>query len=305
MTYQKKRIREPGVYENFQGSSIPFLHESGNDISGTVIRNGKLDGAAGVFRTYGGGARNLTIENIELINGTYNADVLAGIYIGNNSDLTGLHIRNARAVMVEPISSSGDIYAVVTMSGKGETDFADGFLLEDLDFRMVGPGVSYSGYPNRDGIAIEGGYSNGLIRRVRIEGFPDGGMDIKSPGTRIEHYTAVGNDKSLRLWVPGQHGPIHSINPKGPHLQMMRGGERVFEYLKLEGPPNGAIVHFKTPQSMEGYDCTVRILDWDVSGLDPSQPIFAGSDPVIGKVRVVLPDGTVVDNPGTTLADVL
>jgi hypothetical protein len=254
-----------------------------------VIEDVDAPRAACLWRQYGSstaGLAGMRIERCRITAGRYARGVARGLFMGSGR-ISGLTIRQCTYEGAEPITDPGDIYGGITLAGKSANDGGAGFLFEDVELR--GFRTAYADatrYRNADGIAVEPGYADGVIRRVLVADADDGGIDMKGRNWRIEHFTAERCARSVRRWSPGVDGPIASLDPTSAHVQAMACGEWVIEHVTARGAPHVPLVRFEDGAS------TVRILSWDVTGLDMSQQVLARrGDAPRGSCRLILPDG--------------
>lgn len=286
------------VRENWKGSGMSAVYKQQTDVTcdGVVFRDWDLDKCGVFFRNYGGPLRNVIIERVRMTNAQYSPGVGAAIFMHSNDVIENVVIRDFYYEGVEGITTPGDVYAAITLAGKDANDYGSNFLFENGIIK--GSTVNYTGanagrYPNRDGIAVEGKYTDGVIRRVEFHDAADGGIDMKGLRWKIEDSSFFNCDKSIRRWSPpveGGDGAILSVKPRECHLMSMINaetkGEWVIEYMEARSDnPNTALVKF------ENYGGVVRILDGDFSGLPEKQVWAKRGDAPKGKSLLILPDG--------------
>lgn len=275
-------------------SAVYKLKDKAVVLDGITFADMQLNDVGTLFRGYSGTNKNMVIENIDM-KCRYFAGVGASIYQSDSVAIENLTIRNVRYVGVTPITSAGDIYAPITLAGKASDDVGKGFLFENLEISECWTeytGSSVGHYANRDGIAVEHGYTDGLIHKVRIKNGSDAGIDMKGINWRIHDAVIENFRENLKLWTGGNHGHIKLVNPRFAGAVICPEGVNSnsvfnFEHLALEW------TNVKTPVFyFQRSPSEVFVKSADTSKLPKGFVWGKAEGKAKGKCKIHLPDGT-------------
>jgi hypothetical protein len=282
----QKRLTASGSFSNRTSSiSCPYAAKDSADIGSIYIGDHNLDGAAGVIRLYNGTVGTLTVERVSLLRGRYASGIICGLVHLAGCDVGSIIIRDCDYERIEPITSSGDIYAgVFTGGGHNSVGTVYGscqsLLIERV--RARGMWTAYAAgntsYQNSDGLVGENSILNAVGRNLDIRHGADAGIDWKGPNAHFESTIVENFRENFKTWVSRHDGDVYTRFPRFAHWLLTRGDasptvEHIVDFAEIVGTdPNIPIVKF------EKHPATLRILNADLSAL-PGGQIAAKSDP--------------------------
>lgn len=135
----------------------------------------------------------------------------------------GIVIRDFRLSLLEPNRARGDIPVGIGLYDQVhnvviERGVIDNVLTELSDQKK---------YWNADGISIERGVHDVVLRDLQIRNCTDGGIDTKGVNVFIDRVRVEGCGRNLRLWEDIRIGSFESVNP------VKRGGIGVTAHISL------------------------------------------------------------------------
>lgn len=278
---------------NWTASNLSAVYKQQTDktVTKLVLTDWTLRNCGVLFRNYGGPLQNVLIERIQHLGAKYSGGVGAGIFHTSNDECSNVVIRDCVYRGVKPITSPGDIYAVLTFAGKDANDHGKNFLLENLDFEGMWAdysGTQYAGqYLNRDGIAIERGYTDGEVRNAVIRNGSDAGIDCKAPRWRYDNVTVENFREGFKFWNDFEHGALRSVAQRWGHIQVASGPTAPrkigIDWLEIDSDnPRTPLVVVEGPH-------TVTVRDGDFSRMPKGQVMIRG----VKGGKLIMPDGRV------------
>jgi hypothetical protein len=279
------------IGKSAKGMALLYSLKGLSPVGPLHLADHSLDGCIQFFRSYYGELADCTIERISHLNGAYSnlngvpilkpGGVGHGLFISANTKLTNLTIRSIIYRGVEPITNPGDVYPVIGLGGKDANDIGSNFLFEDLDFD--GMWASYAGYQNCDAIAIEAGYTDGIIRRCKFSNGSDAGLDRKALRWTADDVTVTNFRESYKTWANTQDGALTSINPRSAHYMVMNGAEHTIGRVVARGDPKSPLFKFENAPGIARVLGDLDIPEGQVlaAGVKGSKIIINGVETVI------------------------
>lgn len=268
--------------QNFNGVSgkgtfgLLFKGVAGANLDNIAIADVETDGVSTILRFFGGSARNHIVAHVRQKNAGYQGGAGAGGLYSSNTDITGFNWSDIDVEITRPWTNPNDAYATICLAGKDANDVCDYGIMRDIRLRcLISPSWDYSAYlaahptadqtpyPNGDGVGAEVGYKNIDADRIYVEGFPDGGFDIKAFGFRLRDGKSVRNRNGYRRWARSetgrQDGTVEIVEPRETWLMRMGVGDYVVDNLLMHpaapntpaNPTTGPAFEFKIDQQHE------------------------------------------------------
>lgn len=253
-------IDAPGV------DGVLFL--AGN-INGVQIGPAKITRA---YRAIESAQTNANLSDIRIENFVATDLERDGIRLRGNVDR--IVIRNfVLSMRDQPQQASHLPEGIALMSGRN-IDISDGKI---TGFRLA---AVQDKYPNGDGIAAERGVSGLRIERVEANDNADGGFDLKSSDTHLDHLSASRNFRNYRFWGDIQAGTLASVDPTNAHIWAGPGASVRIQLLVARSVTTAPLVSVEKAREIEIDRCDLQI--------PATAPILAGD---VTGVRVTLGPG--------------
>lgn len=167
------------------------------------------------------------------------------------TELTGFRMANAW-MNVERMGfyvKNGDCDVIVkntTINGTKEQtgdSFPAGFqvdaggdtLLEDVTIRNFYMKPVDGVYNNGDGVVYNNGSYNNILRRVKIVGASDAGVDSKSVGLLLDRVTVEDVDLCFKLWRDATATNLTCRRAERGAIQLLWGASLTVDILRIEG----------------------------------------------------------------------
>lgn len=121
----------------------------------------------------------------------------------------GIVIRDFRLTHLGPNTSPGDIPVAIGLFDNVHNVRIERGVIENVLTRLS----EEKRYWNADGISLERGVRDVVLRDLVIRNCTDGGIDSKASNVLIDRVSVEGCTRNLRLWEDTRIGSFESINP--------------------------------------------------------------------------------------------
>lgn len=159
--------------------------------------------------------KNLTVQRVQA------GFLKRGIRLRYGSN--GIVIRDFRLSLVQPNRAQGDIPVGIGLYDQVHNVIIERGVIENVLTELS----DQKKYWNADGISLERGVHDVVLRDLTIRNCTDGGIDSKGSNVFIDRVRVEGCGRNLRLWEDTRIGSFESINP------VKRGGVGITAHISL------------------------------------------------------------------------
>lgn len=224
--------------------------------------------------------QNLTVQRVQA------GFLKRGIRLRYGSN--GIVIRDFRLSLVAPNRARGDIPVGIGLYDQVHNVFIERGAIDNVLTELA----DQKKYWNADGISLERGVRDVVLRDLRIRNCTDGGIDTKGVNVFIDRVRVEGCGRNLRLWEDTRIGSFESVDP------VKRGGIGITAHISLyQGAETVRIGHLvvrsrtRTPIfTMESDAPATVVVDSQSLQVPKGTPLVGGKHP--DRLTIVWKSGT-------------